>query len=168
MTADDALGRAATAWREGRLLEAQSTYQELLKAQPTAWPAAFQLAWLDAAVGELAPARARALDRAGLSAEAHRRAQALIAQAESGAYADGSIADWDIGALDAAGEDQDEDWWLDRGKRAWKVGLFGVAHACYERAARRWNVLYDDPPSWAQGALTQADDHVRAVMDPDA
>lgn len=163
MTSEEGVDRGATAWREGRLLDAHAAYQDVARGRPDDWRAGFQLAWLDAAFGQLPPARARALDRAALGEETRRRVRALIAQAESGSYLDGTLADWDIGALEAAGKDQDDDWWLDRGKRAWKVGLFGLAHECYERAARRSNVLYDDSPSWAQGALTQADSHLAAV-----
>lgn len=160
---DEAMQDGGVAWREGRLVDAEASFREALRRQPASWPAEFQLAWLDAAFGQLTPAKAQALDRPDLGAEARLRFRALIAQATTESHLGGALPDWDIGALDSTGADKDHVWWLDRGKRAWSVGLFGLANECYERAASRSNLLYDDPPSWAQGALTQADHHLAAV-----
>lgn len=165
MSPDEDLETGAIAWREGNLIKAQEAYRSALKQRPDDWRAAFQLAWIEAAFGQLPPAKARMLDRKGLSEGARRAVRALIAQAESGKFLDDGPAEWDIEALDRTGAGEDDHWWLDRGKRAWRAGLYGLAHECYERAARRASIWYDDPPNWAQGALTQADRHLQLIED---
>jgi hypothetical protein len=157
------LTTAHEAWRAGRLVAAEAAYRDAANAQPDLWTASFQLAWLDAAFGRLSPARARAFHRQAPGAAAQRRVDVLVALCEGSDHLDGSLRDWDIEALRSAGAREPDDWWLERARRAWRAGLYGLADACVDEAVERSVVLADDKPHWAVGLLTQADEHLAAI-----
>ena len=154
---------AHEAWRAGQLIAAEAAYREAASAPPAPWAASFQLAWLDAAFGRLSPARARAFRAQAPGAAAQRRVDVLVALCEGSDHLDGALADWDIEALRTAGAREPDDWWVERARRAWRAGLYGLADACIDEAVERSVVLADDKPHWAVGLLTQADEHLAAI-----
>ncbi len=100
---DESMTAAHTAWREGRLIDAEAGYRSAVRTDPQDWVASFQLAWLDAAFGRLSPDRARSFDRPMLSQQARRRVDMLVAQTASLHPLEGALAAWDIDALLVAG-----------------------------------------------------------------
>jgi hypothetical protein len=156
------LDDANAAWREGRIADAEAGYRAALASSPDLWPATLQLAWLEAAFGRLSPARARSFDRPTLSPAARKRVEVLVAIADGADFLDGTVADWDIEALRASGE-HDDAWWLERARRAWSVGLYGLADACVDEATERSVTLEHDKPHWAVGLRTAADEHLKAI-----
>jgi hypothetical protein len=157
------LDAAHEAWRAGRLVAAEAGYRDAANAQPELFAPRFQLAWLDAAFGRLSPARARAFGRQAPGAAAQRRVDVLVALCEGGDHLDGDLRDWDIETLRSIGARESDDWWLERARRAWRAGLYGLADACVDEAVERSAVLADDKPHWAVGLLTQADEHLTAI-----
>lgn len=157
------MASAHEAWRAGRLLAAEAAYRAVVDAQPDSWTASFQLAWLDAAFGRLSPARARAFERLAPDAVARRRVDVLVVLCESNDHLDGGLRDWDIDTLLTTGARESDDWWIERARRAWRAGLYGLADACVDKAVERSVVLADDKPHWAVGLLTQADEHLAAI-----
>jgi len=150
------------AWREGRLVAAHRIWSAQVAARPTAWTAAYHLARLDGAFGQLTAERVDELRHAGLAEPAARRVDAL-AERTTGEHSLGALVDWDVDALRAQGADQPAPWWLERGHRAWQAGLFGLASVLVEEAGARDAGLEDDLPSWAHGIGAQIDALVAAV-----
>ncbi len=160
--------RASQAWREGRILDAQREYQAILKADPDAWGALFQLAWLDGIFGKLTLGRIAVLDRLGLSESARNMIKALKGMAEHPMPLEGTLADWDIDVLRQRGSGETcSTWWEARGKAAFKAGLYGVAIACFEEAeSREPNGAYWDPPGWTHSLPALVDGHLALVAHP--
>lgn len=159
---------AGTAWREGRILDARREYQAIAQADPGAWGAAFQLAWLEGIFGLLSPARVQAFDRSGLSPSARHMTEALDGMAQQPMPLEGTAEDWDIESLRRRGAgERFSSWWEARGKAAAKAGLYGVALACLEEAeSREPNGAYWDPPAWTHALPAQVDGHLDLVAHP--
>jgi tetratricopeptide (TPR) repeat protein len=160
--------RAGKAWREGRILEAQREYQAIVKTEPDAWGALFQLAWLQGIFGKLTPERVETLDRPGLSESARNMINVLEGMASEPRPLEGDVDDWDIKALRERGSGEVySSWWEARGKAAFKAGLYGVALACFEEAeSREPNGAYWDPPGWTHSLPAQLNGHLDLVAHP--
>lgn len=160
--------RASQAWREGRILDAQREYQVILKTDPAAWGALFQLAWLDGIFGKLTPGRVEVLDRPGLSESAQNMIKALKGMADYPMPLKGTVVDWDIKVLRQRGSGETySTWWEAHGKAACKAGLYGVAIACFEEAeSREPNGAYWDPPGWTHSLPALVDGHLALVAHP--
>ena len=162
------LDDAATAWREGRLLDARAAYGAALQADPASWAAAFQLAWLDSAFGGPTRAQVQALERDDLSPSARGLVDALADMARQPTSLPGRIEDWDIDALLRQGSTEHYgSWWESRGKTAAGVGLYGLALACFEEAERREpGGAFWDPPAWSHSLPAQVESHLALVAHP--
>jgi tetratricopeptide (TPR) repeat protein len=160
--------RADEAWREGRILEAQREYQTIANNDPNAWGALLQLAWLDAAFGKLTAARARALERPGLSESARDIVRTLEQIAGDSPSLEGTVADWDIENLRRRGGGETySSWWEAKGRAAQKAGLYGVALACLEEAeSREPSGAYWDPPGWTHSLPAHLEGHLKVVAEP--
>jgi tetratricopeptide (TPR) repeat protein len=160
--------RADDAWRQGRLLDARHDYEAVANADPNAWGALFQLAWLDGVFGKLTPARVQMLNRPNLSEPARNMLRALKGMAEYPVPLDGTPEDWDIENLRRHGSGETfSSWWESHGKAASRAGLYGVALACLEEAeAREPNGAYWDPPAWTHSLPAQLDEHLQIVAHP--
>jgi hypothetical protein len=162
---DPTRAAADDAWREGRLVAAKRSYQELLTRDPNDWRARAAVASMDLAFGKLSVAAARALARDDLSPAAKEHVRVLIEAAENPEHdkLPGSEANWDIEALRVAGKKQRFGWWLKKGEAASQVWLFGLALACFEEACNDFDALRDDPPAWWSATLNQTDDHLKML-----
>jgi tetratricopeptide (TPR) repeat protein len=161
-----ALELANDAWREGRIADARRAYLAIVRSDPTAWGAAFQLAWFDAVFGRLPLPRARGLDRPGLGELARLLVRALVAMAEYPSTLGGAEDDWDIETMRRRAGNEDASWWEERGRLASGAGLHGVALACLEEAEARNPGAYWDPPRWTQSLPAQIDSHLAAIAAP--
>lgn len=163
---DSTRAAADDAWCAGHLGVARRCYQELLARDSNDWRARAALASLDLAFGKLSVDAARALSRNDLSAPAQDHVRTLIDAAGNPQRESlDSEADWDIDALRSAGKNADDSWWLAKGRAAWEAWLFGLAAACFHEACSRSEILYDNPPRWAQGTRTQSDSFLRMLSE---
>lgn len=154
------------AWEEGQLVSARKLYASVREADPDCWHAAFQRAWIDAAFGPVPDAELAALHRPDLSGEARELLQILVDRVrdrQEGERLPGTIQDWDIAALARNPKAGERTWWESCADLAIETGQWGLAQACFDKAADVAPEMYHDPPRRAQGIQAQLEAHLETI-----
>lgn len=150
-------------WAEGRIRAARALYDQL---EADSWHAAFQAVWIDAAFGSVDDERLAALERDDLHEDARSLLDIAIERVrdrEDDEILDGTIDEWDIDALRGKPTAGDLLWWEQCGDRAIATGQWGLAEACFERAAEIMPEMYYDPPARTQGIASMIENHLNIV-----
>jgi hypothetical protein len=150
------------AWEAGALVAARAAYARAAGADPRSWHAAFQLAWIDLAFGDLDAARTAWL----AAAAPHRGWRAAVAErVRTGATLAGGLPVWDIDALRRAAPAGDATWWEVRALRAHAARQHGLARACFDAAADFTSIRDYQPPRTYHQAIRDAHDLVAALRE---
>ena len=149
-------------WEFGFMNKARAGYADVLARDPSNWPAAFQLAWIDSGFGAIASDRIERLRNAGLPIPAAEVLDRLAERNQSGPFLDGSVSTWDIEALRAVQSEETATWWEERAAKAAAAGQYGLALACYGEAERIAPEMHFDPPP-AFKAVPRPGNHLHAI-----
>jgi hypothetical protein len=150
------------AWEAGALVAARAAYARAADLDWRSWHAAFQLAWIDLAFGDLAPERMSWLS----AAAPHRGWRIALADrvATAGTLA-GGIFTWDIDSLRRAAPPGDVTWWEVHALRAHAARQHGLARACFDAASDFQSIRDYEPPRTYHQAIRDARDLVAALRD---
>ena len=150
------------AWEAGALVAARAAYARAADVDPRSWHAAFQIAWIDLAFGDVDAARMSWLT----SAAPHRGWRlALADRIATGATLPGGLHAWDIEALRRAAPPCDSTWWELRALRAHAARQHGLARACFDAASDFTSICDYEPPRTYHQALRDARDLVAALRE---
>jgi hypothetical protein len=150
------------AWEAGALAAARAAYARAADADPRSWHAAFQLAWIDLAFGDVPAARMSWLT----SAAPHKGWRiALADRVATAATLAGGLAVWDIDALRRAALPGDATWWEVRALRAHAARQHGLARACFDAASDFTSIRDYEPPRTYHQAIRDGRDLLAALRD---